>query len=468
MPTVKREPRELILVVDDDPLCCEIVRRLLDENGYAVEIFHSGEDCLTALTSSMPIVICLDMHLPGLSGLETLKRIQKTHPYLPVIFLTGETEVDTVVTAIQLGAFDYLLKPVDPPRVLTQIRNAVEKGRMSMQIAQLQREAEGSSYPGLIGRSEAMVRLQRQMDRLSSCDTTVLIFGESGSGKELVARGIHQASGRRDEPFIAVNCAAIPESLQEAELFGHEKGAFTGATEQRIGCFEQADGGTLLLDEIGELSDSQQAKLLRTLQERRFRRVVGRREIQSDFRLLAATHRHLEEGTRDGSFREDLFFRIAVFELEIPPLRLRLTDIPVLADYFVEKYAGERAEELLIDTLALQILQEYHWPGNVRELENVIQHALIVTAGNEILPEHLPNRVLQPQANDNTIITAPERGQLESRHGLEEPFSFNLEEIEKYTIAAAIKKSEGNLSKAGRLLGISRSSVYRKIQRYEI
>ena len=256
----------LVLVVDDDPDVRRLVRLFLESDGYATEAFGDAESCLAGLGRLLPDAVCLDLNLPGLGGIETLERIKALEPRLPVIILTANTEVDTVVTAMQRGAYDYLVKPFDRSKLLTTVRNAVERARMAVRLAALEREARGEGYPGIIGRSTAMRDLFRQLDRVSSSDITTLIFGESGSGKELVARAIHEHSGRGAGPFVALNCAAIPETLQESELFGHERGAFTGALERRIGRFEQANRGTLFLDEVGELSQSLQAKLLRVLQ----------------------------------------------------------------------------------------------------------------------------------------------------------------------------------------------------------
>ncbi len=459
--TVRQGQGELIVVVDDDRLVADIVRNWLEEEGYEVAVFCSGEDCLAALSGLVPSAVCLDLHLPGLTGLDTLEHIHRTHPFLPVTFLTGETDVRTAVSAIQLGAFDYLVKPVDRARLMTQTRNAVEHGRMAVQLAQLQREVAGAGYPGLVGRSPVMRGLLRQMDRLSVCDTTVLIHGESGTGKELVARGIHSASGRRDGPFVALNCAAIPESLQEAELFGHEKGAFTGAVERRPGTFEQGDGGTVFLDEVGELASGLQAKLLRVLQDRRLRRVGGRREITSDFRLLAATNRDIEADVAAGRFRQDLFYRLAVFELEVPPLRDHAEDIPLLASHFVTLHSGHLRKAPEIAAEAADVLVGYRWPGNVRELENAVQHALVVAGSEVIEARHLPRRVVEGarSAGGAEYAMTPAKG----REQWELP-SLDLAELERMALVAAIDRAKGNLSEAGRLLGISRSTVYRKLR----
>ncbi|RMH17875.1 MAG: sigma-54-dependent Fis family transcriptional regulator, partial [Acidobacteria bacterium] len=384
-----------MLVVDDDESIRDLVALWLGRAGYDLELFPDGETCLTALARSLPDCICLDLHLPGLSGIQILQRIKAHHPRLPVIMLTADTTVDTVVAAMQGGAYDYLVKPLDRTRLIATVGNAVERHQLEVRVTQLEREIDGRGYAGMVALSPAMRRMFRDMDRVAASDITVLVHGDSGTGKELVARGLHEASGRRDGPFVAVNCAAIPDTLEASEFFGHEKGAFTGANQRRVGRIEQADGGTLFLDEVGELSLGLQAKLLRVLQERRFQRVGGNVEIESDFRLIAATHRDLEEEVRAGRFREDLFFRIVVFELEVPPLRERGDDIQLLAQHFLAEADGQQGgqpPQLAPDALAA--LKAYPWPGNVRELQNAMEHARLVASDKVIRLADLPQRIL--------------------------------------------------------------------------
>ncbi len=486
----------LVLVVDDDRTLCHLIKSWLEKDGYAVHSYNDGESCLAALAHTLPVCICLDLHMSGLGGLETLERIKSRHPRLPVLILTSDTHVESIVTAMRRGAYDYLTKPIDRHDLTNRLRHAVENYRMALELTHLERTVEGRSYPGMVGRAPVMSSLYRQMDRLTASDITVLIQGESGSGKELVARAIHHQSARRGAPFVAVNCAAIPETLQESELFGHEKGSFTGATTRRIGKFEQADKGTLFMDEIAELSLPAQAKLLRVLQEHNFSRVGGTSELNSDFRLIAATHRDLAKRVREGKFREDLYFRVAVFELDVPPLRERREDIPDLAQKFLSDFASseKRQHPPSLGEAVHGVLLAYDWPGNVRELQNALQRCLVI-ADDVIEPRHLPPRMLRRLEDEGL---APDPGftsdamhdpvELEpaTHHG-ESPADLpvaaappprqpdpardpvrTLEELERDAIAAALVRADGNLSRVCRDLGIGRTTLYRKLKKYDL
>ncbi|MEM1246607.1 MAG: sigma-54 dependent transcriptional regulator [Acidobacteriota bacterium] len=461
---------EKILVVDDDRAQTHLIRSWLEKAGFEAVAFSNGEDCLHALPQTLPSAVCLDLHMPGLSGLETLQRIRSRHPALPVLILTSDDQVETVMKATRLGAFDYLTKPVQETALLNRLKNAIESYRMSLRLAGLEREASGEGFAGMVGNSASMQALFRQMDRLSQCDITTLIQGESGTGKELVAQAIHEQSSRRKAEFVAVNCAAIPETLQESELFGHEKGSFTGAADRRIGRFEQADGGTLFLDEIAELSAPAQAKLLRVLQERTFRRLGGNRELSSDFRLVAATHRDLQERVAENQFREDLYFRVAVYEIEVPPLRQRQGDTAALARHFADRYAGREGRNT--PTLApdlLGALSSYRWPGNVRELENAVQRALVACDGVVLSAQHLPPRILRELEVSGGVSSLP----LESKED-HVPLvdaagaTRTLDEIERDAILSAVERLGGNLSKVCKELGIGRTTLYRKLRKYGV
>ncbi len=465
----------VVLVVDDDRAICHLLKTWLEKEGYHVQTYADGQSCLAALQHTLPDAICLDLHMPGLGGRETLERIKSRHPLLPVLILTSDIQVDSVVGAMRLGAYDYLSKPVDHNDLSNRLRHAIDGYHMSLKLQHLERAVEGRPYPGLVGRTSAMIELYRQMDRLAGSDITLLIHGESGSGKELVGRAIHQQSGRRSGPFVPVNCAAIPETLQESELFGHEKGSFTGATNRRIGKFEQADRGTLFLDEIAELSLPAQAKLLRVLQERNFTRVGGSGELNSDFRLIAATHRDLAQRVRDTRFREDLYFRVAVFELEVPALRDRQADIPELSRTFLTEFAeGERRSGVRFSDEALATLCQYNWPGNVRELQNAVQRALVACEGEQIEVRHLPPRLLQAldpavRSSDNgnpadTPPVSPPADSTEPRPGARR----TLDELERDAITSALNRANGNLSRVCRELGIGRTTLYRKLKKYEL
>jgi DNA-binding NtrC family response regulator len=406
--------------------------------------------------------------LPDSHGLEILQKLKSYQKYLPVIILTGDSAAEQVVKAMQLGSYDYLVKPIDRNKLTTAVKNAVERFRMSLKLAQLERETSGKSY-GMLGNSFKMQELFREIDRVSASDISVLIHGESGTGKELVASAIHQNSGRKEGNFVAINCAAIPESLQESELFGHEKGAYTGADKRRAGRFELADEGTLFLDEIAELSLPVQAKLLRVLQEKTFSRLGSSNETKSDFRVIAATHKNLADEVEKGKFREDLFFRIAVYELDVPPLRERDSDIELLANSFLIDFCRKNGRNLTLSPETLKLLKNYDFPGNVRELQNYMQRAVVAASTNIVQPNDLPKRVFMSfsstESSRSETIETPALA-VRTENFTETPLT--LEEVEKIVIESAITRNEGNLSNAVRELGIGRTTLYRKLKQYGI
>ncbi len=476
-----REDLGSVLIIDDDESFCILAERILTGAGYSVAIYHDGESGLRCLNQMIPDVLCLDLGLPDMQGLDVLERIRITHSLLTVIVLTADCAVDSVVSVMRKGAWDYLAKPIDRARLLTIIRNAVDHSRMSVKLVQLQREIQGHGYPGIIGTSAVMKSLYRQIDRVAASDITVLVHGESGTGKELVARAIHDHSGRKGGPFVALNCAAIPESLQESELFGHERGAFTGATTRRSGRFELANGGTLFLDEVGEMSLSTQAKLLRVLQERLFQRLGSSQDIASDFRLVAATHRDLLREVRAGRFREDLYFRIAVFDLELPPLRERGEDIVLLAESFLRRQQRPNVPALSLSASATEVLLSYDWPGNVRELQNAIDRAALLTSDGEIRPTDLPARLCRGSCESPSLAqrlqdpmdvgSQPSRGRAEPPAKGSETRSDsrgNLVEMERRAIEGTLRETRGSITEAVRILGIGRSTLYRKIKQYKL
>ena len=459
-----------VLVVDDDPGVRGYLRRWLEMSDYDVTVAESGPRCLEALTTLLPDVILLDIKMKGMNGLEVLQRVRAGHPHLPVVMVTGESDVEIVVEAMRAGAYDFLTKPLEQGKLLVAVANAIESGDMRLRLQSLEREAAGQGYGAIIGESDPMRALFRQMDRVAGSDLTILIYGESGTGKELVARALHDASGRRDGPFVALNCAAIPETLQESELFGHERGAFTGASRQHVGRFEQADGGTLFLDEVAELALPLQAKLLRAIQERVFRRVGGQRDIASDFRLLAATNRNLEDEIEAGRFREDLYYRLAVFEMNLPPLRDCPGDVGRIARSLVEQWAAEQRRELpTIEPAVFDALERYPWPGNVRELLNAVQRAAALSRDGVLRASDLPPRVLRGAGALGTgeagggAKADPAGAPREAA-----PEVLNLEELERQTIARAMRRTGGNLSEVVRLLGIGRTTLYRKLKKYKL
>ena len=475
----------LVVVVDDDPGQCILLEGVLEADGYAVEVFHDGESFLSGFSRLLPECVCLDLVMPGLGGLQVLEHVRSRHPQLSVVVLTADRAVESVVDAMRLGAYDYLVKPIERTKFVTVIHNAVERHHMQRRLSRLEREVQQRGYGGLIGSSPAMKELFAEMDRVAASDITVLIHGESGSGKELVARAIHDNSARRSGAYLALNCAAISDPLLESELFGHEKGSFTGATGRHVGMVERADGGTLLLDEVGELSLPLQAKLLRVLQERRYRRVGATEELPSDFRLIAATNRDLGEEVRTGRFREDLFFRIAVFELDVPTLRERPDDIPLLAHHFLQELVVETGRApVRLSPEVLEPLLAHSWPGNVRELRNTIARSLVVCTGDTILPQHLPPKFRAtvarsgPQASpaDRSREAAPSAGPPgfpAADHGPSGPSTspadggaLDLEAMERRHIQDALQRSGGNVAKAARSLGIARNTLYRKIEHH--
>lgn len=460
-----------MLVVDDDPDACAIVDRWLQGAGYRTRCFADAETFLDGIRENAPDVVCLDINLPGLSGLEALDLVRRLHSEVPVLMMTGEAHVDSVVHAMQKGAYDYVAKPLVKAKFLTTVRNAAERYQLTTEVSRLEHalDAEGS-YGQLVGRSPAMRRLFQKVERVAARDVTVLVRGESGTGKELVARAIHEGSKRRRGPFVALNCAAIAESLQDSELFGHEKGAYTGAMHARQGRFEQADGGTLFLDEIAELTPALQAKLLRVLQERRFERVGGSTTVESDFRLVAATHRNLAELADAGRFRRDLYFRVAVVEVVAPALREREGDLAELVPALLSRLVQEGEPIPRVSSAAFELLSSHKWPGNVRELQNVLEGALCSSTAGTIEVQDLPED-LAPSASS---IPAPLRSEAVesfravSRHLTADPPAndLTLAELEQRAIEDALSRTGGNVAEVGRRLGIGRTTLYRKLKKY--
>jgi DNA-binding NtrC family response regulator len=470
---------EKIIIIDDDIYFSSLVKRWFENEGFQTKIFSTGEEFLFEVNEILPVCVCLDLTLPGSNGLEILAKVKEHHKQLPVIILTGESATDKAVKAIQLGAYDYLVKPIDRHKLLTSVKNAVDRYQISLRLSQLEREKSGNNFLGLIGNSQPMKTLFWQIEKVAACDITVLINGESGTGKELVAKAIHQTSSRANFPFIPLNCAAIPESLQESELFGHEKGSFTGANNRRQGKFELANHGTLFLDEVAELSLSLQAKLLRVLQEKTFSRVGSSHEVSSDFRLVAASHKNLAEEVKKGNFREDLFFRLAVYDLEVPALRERKEDISLLVNYFLKQAEKQQHKKFQISTEALAVLENYHFSGNVRELENSIQRAL-VTANNGIIDvTDLPKRILQEKidikpiaeqilSQHDSIINIQSQPIQTVHFSNGEVPQMTLQSLEKLAIESSITRNSGNMSVIANELGIGRTTLYRKIKEYEL
>lgn len=453
-----------IWVVDDDSAIRWVLERALSSAGYACVCFDSAENALAALNSGQPDVLISDIRMPGMDGLSLLAAVKQHNPLLPVIIMTAHSDLDAAVNAYQQGAFDYLPKPFDIDDAVTLVARALEHYRE--QHLPVRQEAAADPVSGIIGESAAMQEVYRVIGRLSRSSISVLINGESGTGKELVAHALHHHSPRADAPFIALNMAAIPKDLIESELFGHEKGAFTGASQVRRGRFEQADGGSLFLDEIGDMPLDLQPKLLRVLQEREIERIGGNKVIPVDVRLIAATNRNLKSMTDEREFREDLYYRLNVFPIWIPPLRERPEDIPLLATYFTQKIARRMNRNIdCIPRDALEQLSRYPWPGNVRELENVIERAVILTRGNT-LNIQLHELNIPKHSRLKTALETP--SSLEKRMQTAAPEN---DDEERDRIIAALKATNGVVAGArgaATRLGLKRTTLLSRMQRLGI
>jgi two-component system nitrogen regulation response regulator NtrX len=438
-----------ILVIDDEQGIRTTLSNILEDEGHETVSCESGEEAMTRFAREDFDLALLDIWLPGVDGLTVLERLKASAPGVPVIMISGHANVDTAVKATRLGAFDFLEKPLSLERVLLTVNHALSTTKLKEQVRHF-RTVELEDL--LIGESEPMKRLGQQIRNAAPTTTRVLITGENGSGKEIVARTLHRLSRRADEPFVDVNCAAIPEELIESELFGHRKGAFTGAIDDRKGKFEVADGGTLFLDEIGDMSLKTQAKVLRVLQEQKFQRVGGHQTVSVDVRVIAATNKNLEQEIASGNFREDLFFRLNVIPIVVPPLRDRGSDVTLLAEHFLRRFAAEAARPAKkLSAGAANALRGYHWPGNVRELRNLIERLTIL----------VPDDVIQPEDLDlggrDAVRIRPDATLKEAR-----------EEFEKQYILTRLRQCGGNVSRAADALGVERSNLYRKLHAYGI
>lgn len=455
------KPIYRILIVDDE----ENVRLMLETaftlSGHHTLTARNGKEALQLYRDSQPDVVLMDIRMPELNGLEALSRMQTINPKIPVVLMTAYAAVETAVEALRNGAFDYVIKPFDLDELNLVINRALQLQSMKEEIRELhQALSESWQWGHILTHTPCMMEICRDTARIALSNANVLISGESGTGKELIARAIHYHSRRASGPFIKINCAALPDSLLESELFGHEKGAFTGAQEQRQGLFERAHHGTLLLDEIGEMPLNLQVKLLRVLQEREFERVGGSQTIKVDIRILAATNRNLTESVAQGRFREDLYYRLNVIHLEIPPLRQRPGDITLLANHFAQKFAAENQRDIIeIDAQALARLNAWPWPGNVRELANVIERAVIMSTGAVIFAEDLPAQFQRETAMPDEI---PQQQPLAG--GLKEA----LKAYEKQLLLGALARNEGNRTHTALELAISRRALMYKLQEYGI
>jgi two-component system nitrogen regulation response regulator GlnG len=469
-----------LLLIDDEADVQYSFRRIFDSPEVELNTASSGEEGLKLIPKFKPDLVLMDIRMGGMNGLETLRRIRQMDSKLLVILMTAYGTTQTAIEAMKLGAYDYLLKPFEVPRLKEIVGNALKAARDMKQVVSYQPLLESEDYElGIVGRSEAMQQVFKLIGQLAASDATALITGESGTGKELVARAIYHHSNRSTQPFLAVNCAAIPEQLLESELFGHERGAFTGATMQRIGKFEQCDKGTIFLDEIGDMTPPTQTKILRVLQSGTFERVGGNTPIRVDVRIIAATNKPLEQAVATRQFREDLFYRLNVVRIHIPPLRERREDIPLLVNYFLKKLAHDQKQPpKSVATSVVKALEKYHWPGNVRELENAIRHAHVMAKGDALLLSDLPNEISgQGSGSLPAASSAPSEGTASDGAALarqlfqlarRDPKLKIIPFVERELVIQALKETNNNQVHAAKLLGITRATLRKRIEKFGI
>ncbi len=446
---------ETILIVDDEPGIIQSLQGILTDEGFEVVAAGGGLKALEIIKETIPDIVLLDIWMPDIDGIETLKRIRELYPGLQVIMISGHGTIETAVKATKLGAYDFIEKPLSLEKVLLSINNALDYNRLETEL-DIFRERERQRYQ-ITGHSRAITDLKEQIKIVAPTDAWVLIVGENGTGKELVAHSIHRFSKRSNKPFVEVNCAAIPEDLIESELFGHERGAFTGATTMKRGKFDQANNGMLFLDEIGDMSLKAQSKVLRILQEQRFERVGGSRTIKVDVRVIAATNKNLEEEIERGTFREDLYFRLNVIPIRVAPLRERVDDIAELVNEFLDEFSLDaKTEQKLLGSDAFDLLKKYSWPGNVRELKNLIERLAIMCPQKMISAEEIP----PPYSN-----LRPDERRMESFLSFE-TLKEARETFEKSFIVLKLQQFEGNISKTAEAIGVERSNLHKKIKAY--
>lgn len=453
-------PEAKILVVDDEKLIRWSLEQNLTKEGYEVITAESGKECLKLVKEELPDLILLDIHLPGMDGMDVLKIIKEINKDALVIMITAYGAVETAVRAMKLGAYDFVEKPFNMEKIKVLIKKALETVELKREVTQIRSQQRISyGFDNILGISESIKKVIELAKKIAKSDaTTVFLQGESGTGKDLVAKVIHYQSARAEKPFMEINCTALPETLIESELFGYEKGAFTDAKTLKKGLFELADGGTVYLDEIGDMKPSTQVKLLRIIENKTFKRIGGTRDIRVDVRVVAATNRNMEEAVRNGSFREDLYYRLKVIPISLPPLRERKEDILLLANHFIKEFNREFRKKVEgIAPMAQKFLVQYSWPGNVRELRNVIERAILLESEDVILAEHLPVEIM---------VKAPEQKTTEGfsinipREGL------SIEEVEKSLIKQALDITHGNQSKAAKLLNLSRDALRYRMQKF--
>ncbi|MEY2465795.1 MAG: hypothetical protein QOD03_316 [Verrucomicrobiota bacterium] len=475
-----------LLLIDDETDVQYSFQRIFDSPEIELTTASSGEEGLKLIPKIKPDLVLMDIRMGGISGMETLRRIRQIDSKLLVILMTAYGTTQTAIEAMKLGAYDYLLKPFDVPKLKDLVEKALKAAQDMKQVVSYQPLLESEDYElGIVGRSESMQQVFKLIGQLAASDATALVTGESGTGKELVARAVYHHSNRSAQPFLAVNCAAIPEQLLESELFGHERGAFTGATNQRIGKFEQCDNGTIFLDEIGDMTPTTQTKILRVLQSGTFERVGGNTPIKVNVRVIAATNKPLEEAVANRQFREDLFYRLNVVRIQIPPLRERREDVRLLVNYFLKKFArDQQTSPKSISTGVIKALEQYHWPGNVRELENIIRRALVVAKGDAILMSDLPPEILGQTSSTtlNSSVSAPAvslsgepavsdvvaLARRLFQWARKDPKLKIIPAVERELVLQALKETNGNQVQAAKMLGITRATLRKRIEKFGI
>ncbi len=476
-----KPPMSKLLLIDDEEDVRYSIQRIFDSPEIELATAASGEEGLKAIPKFKPDLVLMDIRMGGMNGLETLRRIRQSDPKLLVILMTAYGTTQMAIEAMKLGAYDYLLKPFDALKLKELVGNALKAARDMKQVVSYQPLLESEDYElGIVGRSEPMQQVFKLTGQIAASDATALITGESGTGKELVARAIYHHSHRSQQPFLAVNCAAIPEQLLESELFGHERGAFTGATLQRIGKFEQCNKGTIFLDEIGDMTPATQTKILRVLQSGTFERVGGNQPIQVDVRVIAATNKPLEAAVAAKQFREDLFYRLNVVRIHVAPLRERRDDIPLLVNYFLKKFAREQQRPpKSIAANVLKALEKYHWPGNVRELENAIRRAHVMAKSDAILQSDLPPEIsgqaggsggppLSATVGEATATDAAALARQLFQWARRDPKLKVIPAVERELVIQALKEANNNQVHAAKLLGITRATLRKRIEKFGI
>ncbi|HEX6961467.1 MAG TPA: sigma-54 dependent transcriptional regulator [Lacipirellula sp.] len=465
-----------LLVIDDDRTVLLLVKKAFKDSDVEVHAASTAAEGIAALREHKPDALLLDIMLPEISGIELAQEIRQVDTRLPLIFITATNDSDTAIEAMKMGAYDYLLKPLDVREVRSLVERALETRRLMNSPVHLhEADPESEESDILVGRSHSMLEVYKQIGRVAAQDVTVLIRGESGSGKELIARALYQHSHRSRSCFMAVNCAALTDTLLESELFGHEKGAFTGADRRHIGRFEQCNGGTIFLDEVGDMSPATQSKVLRLLQEQKFERVGGHETISVDVRLISATNRDLDQMIEDNEFRLDLFHRLNGFEIKLPPLREREGDLKLLLDHFLKRFNTQLGKKITsISPEALELLERYNWPGNIRELQAAVRRAMLMATGPTIVPELLPKEIVENlQTPAARRASASENGDgvdlaayVDARLSADSDnlYQESLHMLERYLLTRVLRETQGNQSKAARRLGITRGSLRNKMR----